>query len=68
MKISYNKLWKLMIDHHMKKKDLQQKSGITANSMSKLSKGECVHLTVIVQICEALKCDIGDIVEIVNGD
>ena len=66
MKISYNKLWKLMIDNHMKKKDLKEKANISYGTMSKLTNNECVNLSIMVKICEVLNCDICDIVEAIN--
>lgn len=65
MTVSYKKLFKLLIDRDMKKKDLQQISGISSSSMSKLSRGEFVSLEVLVKVCTALKIDIGDVMEIV---
>lgn len=66
MKVTYNKLWKLMIDNHLMKKDLKEKTNISTGTMAKISKNECVNLSIIVRICEVLNCDIGDIVEIVE--
>ncbi|MDD2602474.1 MAG: helix-turn-helix transcriptional regulator [Prevotella sp.] len=66
MKVTYNKLWKLMIDNHLMKKDLKEKANISTGTMAKISKNECVNLSIIVRICEVLNCDIGDIVEIVE--
>lgn len=62
--ISYNKLWKLLIDKQMKKKDLGKAANISANTLVKLGKNETVSLTVLIRICRALHCDIGDIVEV----
>ena len=64
MFVSYNKLWKLLIDKKMKKKDLQNLSGISASSITKLGREEPVTTTVLMRICSALNCDIGDIMEI----
>ena len=66
MKVTYNKLWKLMIDNHLMKKDLKEKANISTGTMAKISKNECVNLSIIVRICEVLNCDIGDIVEMVE--
>ena len=60
---SYNKLWKLLIDRNMKKKDLCIAAGISHASMAKLGKNENVTTDVLVKICTALKCDISDIME-----
>ena len=65
MAISYNKLWKLLIVKNMKKKDLQAKAGISWASVTKLSKGETVSMDVLIKVCKALDCDIGDIVELI---
>lgn len=66
MAISYKKLWKLLIDKDMKKKDLQQIAGISAASITKLGKNENVSTEIIRKICIALQCDVGDIMEIVE--
>ena len=64
MAVSYKKLWKLLIDEDMKKKDLREAAGISTSSMAKLGKNENVTTDVLVKICKALKCDISDIMEI----
>lgn len=64
MTISYKKLWKLLIDKEMKKKDLMLVAGISASSMAKLSKGENINTGVLLKICGALNCDISDIMEV----
>ena len=66
MAISYDKLWKLLIDRKMRKKDLQQIAGISASLVTKLGREEPVTTTVLMRICSALECDIGDIMEIVQ--
>ena len=68
MAISYNKLWKLLIDKGMKKKDLRVSSGISTNALAKLGKNERVTTDVIVKICCALSCDVGEIMEIVDEE
>ena len=65
MAISYKKLWKLMIDKDLKKKDLRQLAGISASSITKLGKNENVTTEILERICKALNCDISDIMEIV---
>lgn len=65
MKMSYNRLWKLLIDMNMKKSDLRQVAGVSSSSLAKLGKGENVTTDVILKICGALKCRIEDIMEIV---
>ena len=64
--ISYNKSWKLLIDRGMKKKELQEISGISAASIAKLGRNGNVTVEVLLKICIALNCDISDICEIVN--
>ena len=64
MAVSYKKLWKILIDRDMKKKDLCAAAGISHASMAKLGKNENVTIDVLVKICTALQCDIGDIVEL----
>ena len=64
MVISYDKLWKLMIDKKINKTQLSEKAGITTNAMAKLGKNESVQLEILVKICNVLKCEIEDIVEI----
>ncbi len=65
MDVCYNKLFKLLIDKRMKKTELRQAIGVSPNTMSKLSNNEFVSMDVLVKICRALNCDIGDIVEVV---
>lgn len=66
MTISYKKLWKLLIDRDLKKKDLQKMAGISSASITKLGKNENVNTEIIVKICIALNCDVSDIMEIVR--
>ena len=66
MAICYNKLWKLLIDRKMKKKDLLEQTGISRGTLTKLNKDENVSTETLVRICTALKCDISDIVEITD--
>lgn len=68
MAICYKKLWKLLIDRDMKKKDLVAASGISQSSITKMGRNENVNTDVLVRICLALQCDIGDIAEIVSPD
>lgn len=67
MAISYKKLWKLLIDKDMKKKDLAEKAGISTYTINKLNRGDNVTTDVLVKICTALECTIEDIMEITNG-
>lgn len=66
MAANYKKLWKLLIDKEMKKKDLAELAGISNTSIAKMGRNENVTMDVLVKICNALKCDIGDIVEITH--
>lgn len=66
--ISYNKLWKLLIDKGMNKQDLKRISGISTTSMAKLGKCENITTDILLKICNALKCDISDIMEITDFD
>lgn len=68
VEVSYKKLWKILIDKDMKKKDLQASAGISWASVTKLSKGERVSMEVLMKICKTLNCDIGDIVELISTD
>lgn len=64
MAVSYKKLWKLLIDKDMKKKDLCEKAGISSASVTKMGKNGHVTTEVLLKICTALDCQIGDIMEI----
>ncbi|MBN2882381.1 MAG: helix-turn-helix transcriptional regulator [Clostridia bacterium] len=64
MRFSYNKLWKLLIDRKMNKQDLKRISGISSASVAKLGKGANITTDVLLNICEALECDISDIMEV----
>jgi len=68
MAMNYNKLWKLLIDRNMMKKDLIQKAGISTNAMAKMGKGGDVSTQVLRKICAALECKIEDIVEISDNN
>ena len=68
MAVSYKKLWKLLLDRDMKKKDLLAAAGISQSSLSKMKKNENVNMDIVVKVCKALNCDICDIVEIVPDD
>lgn len=65
MKMSYKKLWKLLIDKQMKKSDLRKKAGISSSSLAKLTKDENVTTEVLSKICQELKCDVADIMEFI---
>ena len=66
MAISYNKLWKLLVDRKMSKADLRKAAGIAPNTMTRLRRDEEVTLTVLNKICTTLNVDIGDVMEFVK--
>ena len=68
MAISYNGLWKLLIDKNMYRKDLAAELNISSATMAKMGKGEHVSMEVLQKICEYLDCNIGDIVEFVRDE
>ena len=63
MALSYNKLWKLLIDKNLKKSELHELTGVSQSTIAKLAKGENVNTDVLEKICNALNCEISDIVE-----
>ena len=65
MAVQYNRLWKLLIDKDMMKKDLRAMTGVSTTTMSRLSKDENVSTEILSKICSALSCDVGDIMEVV---
>ena len=66
MRISYNKLWKLLIDKNMTKMDLKEAAGVSAASIAKLGKGANITTDVLLKICETLNCNIENILETVD--
>lgn len=68
MAVSYKKLWKLLIDKDMKKKDLRIATGITTTALAKLGKNEHVNTEILAKICKVLECNIEDIVEIIDEE
>ena len=66
MRISYNELWKMLIDKNMNKQDLKELSGVSAASISKLGKGENITTDVLLKICESMHCHLEDIMETVD--
>ena len=64
LNISYGRLWKLLIDRKMKKKDLQALTKLSSAVIAKLGRDETVHLDTLLKICAALRCDLADIIEI----
>ncbi len=68
MAVSYNKLWKLLIDKNMKKMQLKEAAGIGSTTLSKLSKNRPVSMEVMMKLCEVLECNIGDIMDIIEKE
>ncbi len=68
MALSYNKLWKLLIDKGMTKTEMRIKADISTTTLAKLGKNETVSMDVLLRICKVLKCDISDIIEIINEE
>ena len=68
MRISYNKLWKMLIDKGMKKSDLKEQAGISSASIAKLCKGENITTDVLIKICESMNCHLEDIMETIEDD
>ena len=66
MIVSYKKLWKLLIDKDMKKKDLRIATGMTTTALAKLGKNEHVNTEILAKICKVLECNIEDIVEVID--
>lgn len=68
MSVCYKKLWKILIDKDMKKKDLAEAAGISTYTINKLNRGDNVTTDVLVKICKALECSFDDIMEVVEDD
>lgn len=68
MALSYNKLWKLLIDKGMTKTEMRLKADISTTTLAKMGKNETVSMEVLLRICKVLKCDISDIIEITNEE
>jgi len=66
LKISYKKLWHLLIDRGLNKQDLRRMTGISTASVAKLGKGDNITTDILVKICEALNCDVTEIMELVD--
>lgn len=66
MTVSYNKLWKLLIDKNMNKTALREQTKLSSGTMAKLSRNENITTDVLVRICKVLHCDIADIVEVIE--
>lgn len=68
MRISYNPLWKMLIDKGMNRKELREVSGISSASIAKLGKGENITTDILIKICKALDCKVEDIIETIEED
>lgn len=68
MAISYNKLWKLLIDHNMNRTELRRAAHVSTNAIAKLGKNEAVSVDTLEKICHVLNCNIGDIVDVDFSD
>lgn len=70
MAVSYNGLWKILIDKNMKKMDLVENDniGISSSTLAKMSRGELISMAVLEKICIALNCDFGDVISIVRDE
>ncbi len=66
--VSYKKLWKLLIDRDMSKKDLAEKAGLSTFTLTKMNKGDSVKSDTLVKICKALDCTFNDIMEIIDNE
>lgn len=68
MTISYNGLWKILIDKNLQRKDLREALKISSSTFAKMSRGETVSMDVLMRLCEYLDCNIGDIVSFVKDN
>ena len=68
MKLSYNKLWKLLIDKGMTKTEMRLKADISTTTLAKLGKNETVSMEVLLKICKVLDCNVGDIMDVINEE
>ena len=66
MSVSYNNLWKLLVDKNMNKTELKKCTGIGSTTLSKLSKNQIVSMEVVIKICDVLDCDVGDVMAIMR--
>ena len=66
--LSYNKLWKLLIDKGMTKTEMRLKADISTTTLAKLSKNETVSMEVLLKICKVLDCNVGDIMDVINDE
>ena len=68
MTLSYNKLWKLLIDKGMTKTEMRLKADISTTTLAKLGKNETVSMEVLLKICKVLDCNVGDIMDVLNDE
>ena len=68
MTLSYNKLWKLLIDKGMTKTEMRLKADISTTTLAKLGKNETVSMEVLLKICKDLNCNVGDIMDVINEE
>ena len=68
MALSYNKLWKLLIDKGMTKTQMRLKADISTTTLAKLGKNETVSMEVLLRICKVLECNVGDIMDVINEE
>lgn len=68
MALSYNKLWKLLIDKGMTKTQMRLKADISTTTLAKLGKNETVSMEVLLRICKVLDCNVGDIMDVINEE
>ena len=68
MKVSYKKLWKLLIDKEMTRTELRNTIGASSSTFARLSRNECISGDMIKRICSSLRCNVGDIMDIVHED
>ena len=68
MPVSYDKLWKLLIDKKMNRTDLKENAGISFNVLAKMSRNEFVSMDSLYKICKVLSCDIGDVMEFLPSE
>ena len=68
MTLSYNKLWKLLIDKGMTKTEMRLKADISTTTLAKLGKNETVSMEVLLKICKVLNCNVGDIIDVINEE
>lgn len=66
--LSYNKLWKLLIDKGMTKTEMRLKADISTTTLAKLGKNETVSMEVLLKICKVLECNVGDIMDVINDE